>query len=163
MAENTMGWLKLHRIILENYLWQDKPFSKGQAWVDLLLIAEPKDTKMLYKGEIIQLKRGTVNRSITSLATRWGWSRDKTRTFLLALQSDNMISLKATTHRTTATIVKYNDYQDKPTTNPTTNRQQTSQQAVSRPYTDKEYKEVKEVKNTPPPAPENDTLKNRTF
>lgn len=117
------GWICLHRQLLENWVWQ-KP-ETGYAWVDLLLLANYEDVKTMYKGSVEVFKRGTVNRSISSLAERWGWSRDKTRSFLKALESDGMISIKTTTHQTTITIEKYSDFQDSPTTNQSTNRQQT--------------------------------------
>ena len=117
------GWICLHRQLLDNWVWQRPDY--GYAWVDLLLLANHEDVKGTYKGRVVIYKRGTVNRSISALADRWGWSRDKTRTFLHALQSDGMISMEATTHQTTITIEKYSDFQDVPTTNQSTNRQQT--------------------------------------
>ena len=118
------GWISIHRSIWENWTWEDKPFSKGQAWIDLLLLANFKDVKMPYKGEIITCKRGDVNRSIQELSIRWGWSRNKTRMFLDLLEKDKMVIVNATTHRTTITIEKYNDYQDKGTTKGVTKEQQ---------------------------------------
>ena len=119
------GWIKVSRDIQNHWLWEDKPFSKGQAWVDLIMIANHDDIKAPYKGEIIVCERGTVNRSILSLSKRWGWSRDKTAKFLRLLQADNMITVNATKHRTTITIENYGKYQDKVATNKATNRQQT--------------------------------------
>lgn len=125
-----MGYFKIDRQLFEHWVWNDKPFSKGQAWIDLIGLANYEDGKTPYKGEVITCERGTVNRSISYLAKRWGWSRDKARTFLGLLESDNMIRTKATTHHTTITLVNYDKFQDLPTTNPTTNRQQ----ADSKPY-----------------------------
>lgn len=73
------GWIYLHRSLVDHWLWNDKPFSKGQAWVDLLLLANYEDVKIPYKGEVVTCERGVVNRSITFLADRWGWSRKKQR------------------------------------------------------------------------------------
>ena len=33
------GWIRLSRNLLDCWLWQEKPFSKAQAWVDILLLA----------------------------------------------------------------------------------------------------------------------------
>lgn len=127
----AIGWVPVHRQIQENWLWKDKPFSQGQAWIDLLMLANYEDKKTPYKGEVITCERGTVNLSITELAKRWGWSRDKTRRFLSTLESDEMVRVKATKHRTTVTIENYAFYNDVPATNrqpidnkPTTSRQQ---------------------------------------
>lgn len=141
-----MGWIKLDRKITEHFLWRDKPFSKGQAWIDLLLLANHKDHKAPYKGEIVACKRGEVDRSISWLAERWGWSRSKARDFLHTLEADQMVVLKATTHRTTVTIENYAFYQDLPTTN----RQQTdSKPTASRQQADtyKKGKKGKKEKN----------------
>lgn len=119
-----MGWIALDRKLLDHYLWECKPFSKGQAWVDLLLLANHKDHKTPYKGKVITCRRGEVNRSITWLASRWGWSRSKVRDYLRLLESDKMVALKTTVHRTTVTIENYAFYQTLPTVNQPTNRQQ---------------------------------------
>lgn len=110
------GWVPVKRQIQEHWLWKDKPFSQGQAWIDLIMLANYEDKKMPYKGEIITCERGTVNLSISYLANRWGWSRDKTRRFLKLLESDGMVTVKATTHRTTITLENYSIYNDVPTT-----------------------------------------------
>lgn len=114
------GWIYLHRSLVDHWLWNDKPFSKGQAWVDLLLLANYEDVKIPYKGEVVTCERGVVNRSITFLADRWGWSRKKTTAFLRLLESDEMVTMKATTNRTTITIEKYGFFQDSGTTKGTT-------------------------------------------
>ena len=111
-----MGWIKVERALMDNFLWEDKPFAFGQAWIDLLMLANHKDQKSVYKGKTVTMKRGTVNRSISWLARRWGWSRHKARDFLTLLEHDNMVKVNATTNRTTITIVNYALYQDLQTT-----------------------------------------------
>lgn len=110
------GWVPVCRELQDHWMWEDKPFSHGQAWIDLIMLANYEDTKMPYKGEIIICERGTVNLSISHLANRWGWSRDKTRRFLKLLESDGMVTVNATTHRTTITLENYSIYNDVPTT-----------------------------------------------
>lgn len=110
------GWVPVERQIQEHWLWKDKPFSQGQAWIDLIMLANYEDKKMPYKGKIITCERGTVNLSISYLANRWGWSRHKTRDFLNLLESDGMVTVKATTNRTTITVENYSVYNDVPTT-----------------------------------------------
>lgn len=141
------GWIKVDRNIEKHWLWDEKPFSYGQAWIDLILIANHKDDKISYKGEVIVCKRGTVNKSITFLADRWGWSRCKARRFLLSLQSDGMVTIKATTHRTTITIENYNIYQDTRTTKQTTNKQQVANKQTASSQQVDTYKNVKNDKN----------------
>lgn len=140
------GWVKVYRQLFDHWLWNDKPFSKGQAWIDLIGLANYEDGKTPYNGEIITCERGTVYRSISFLSKRWGWSRDKTRTFLKLLESDSMIRLKATTNHTTITIVNYSKFQDSVTTDSSTNRQRTSQRTDSESYN--ERRSIKNDKNT---------------
>ena len=110
------GWVPVSRELQDHWMWDDKPFAQGQAWIDLIMLANYEDTKMPYKGEIITCERGTVNLSISYLANRWGWSRDKTRRFLKLLESDGMVTVTATTHRTTITLENYSIYNDVPAT-----------------------------------------------
>ena len=116
------GWISLNRQIQEHWLWKDKPYDKARAWIDLLLLANYEDKKMPYKGEVITCKRGDVNLSYLFLAKRWGWSRKKVMSFIKLLENDEMVTTKATTHRTTITIVNYGVFQDTGTTKGTTKR-----------------------------------------
>ena len=104
------GWVPVSRELQDHWMWDDKPFAHGQAWIDLIMLANYEDTKMPYKGEIITCERGTVNLSISYLANSWGWSRHKTRDFLNLLESDGMVTVNATTNRTTITLENYSFY-----------------------------------------------------
>lgn len=126
------GWIALHRSILDHWLWKDKPFSNGQAWIDLILLANHKDTKEFINGSLKVFKKGTVNRSIESLSSRWGWNRKKTRKFLNALEADEMVTVKVTTHGTTITLVNYSDFQTVGTTKGTTTDQTEGQPRENR-------------------------------
>lgn len=144
MAE---GWIKLNRSLLDHWLWTKLPFSYGQAWIDLLMLANWEDKKLAYKGEIVTCKRGDVNLSITYLAERWKWDRRTVRKFLKLLECDGMVSLRCTTHRTTITIVNYGIYQDSGITECTTECTTKSQQDVQQSPITKKEKKYKEVKN----------------
>lgn len=87
MAED--GWIKLHRKIRNNILWTKKPFSKGQAWVDLLLRATHNNHKILMGNRHIELKPGQAFISKKRLARDWGWSRTKVTNFLNVLEGKN--------------------------------------------------------------------------
>ncbi len=148
------GWISIHRQLQDHWLWKDTPYSKGQAWIDLIMLANYEDKKLPYKGEVITCERGTVNLSISVLSTRWGWSRHKTRDFLKLLETDGMVTVKATTHRTTITIENYAFYNDAPTTKGTTEGQQkdsngtvSGQQADTTNNINKKNKETKNINN----------------
>ena len=80
MAKN-LGWVKLHRTLAYNKLWLSEPFTKGQAWVDLLMLAG---------------RDGIVHASYAWLAKRWQWNhKEKVRRFLAYLEEEGMIQFLA--------------------------------------------------------------------
>jgi DNA replication protein DnaD len=120
------GWVCINRKLTEHWLWEDKPFSKGQAWLDLILMANHKDAKFPLGGEFIFVPTGSFITSELKLMERWGWSKSKVRLFLSQLQNDTMIVKKSDHKKTTLTIVNYGIYQDIETTEePKKNRKKT--------------------------------------
>lgn len=109
----SFGYIYLEKQIKEHWTYSDKPFNKSMAWIDMLLIADHQTHTAMWRGRPTTFKRGDVNMSISALAERWGWSRDKARRFLSQLEQDNMVRINSTSYRTTITIVKYGVYQDK--------------------------------------------------
>ncbi len=109
------GYIKLYRDIQEHWTWQDKPFSRGQAWIDLLMMANHDTNKVVLGNEIILVERGCLITSEVKLAKRWGWSRHKVRDFLDLLKKDEMIVKKSDTKRTYLNILNYNLWQDSET------------------------------------------------
>jgi DnaD/phage-associated family protein len=106
------GWISLHRQIQCHWLWQEKPFSKGQAWIDILLLANHEDNKFPLGEDIVSVKRGSFITSELNLMDRWGWSKAKVRRFLDLLRKDNMIVKKTDRKKTAITIVKYDTWQE---------------------------------------------------
>lgn len=106
------GWIKIHRDLLDNELWSDKPFTKGQAWVDLLLLANHRDKNVLLGNCTELVERGSFITSELKLMERWGWGRKKVKLFLNFLESQKMIERNANNKRTAITIVNYGFYQD---------------------------------------------------
>lgn len=114
-------YFKIDRGIQDHWLWADKPFSRGQAWIDLLLLAAYKDHRGIVNGHIVTRKRGEVHASIVFLADRWGWSRNKVYRFLNELKKEQMVTTNGTADGTTLYIEKYAIYQDAYTADGTTN------------------------------------------
>lgn len=131
MAEKEKGYIRLYRSLCDHWVWQYKPMSRGQAWVDLLLLADYKAKRVECRGRIIEGQHGTVFRSITWLADRWGWSRNKVRRFLALLERDGMVTVKATAHYTTITLVNYGDFQHQGPTSETADETASGQQLDS--------------------------------
>lgn len=112
MSQGTKGYIKLYRDLQDCWVWfDDVKFTKGQAWVDLLMLANHKDKKMSFKDGIITIKRGQYVTSIAKLADRWNWSFNTTKKFLNLLESDNMLTRKSDNKKTLITIVNYRVYQ----------------------------------------------------
>lgn len=128
----NMGWIALHRSIQDNPLWEEKPFSKGQAWVDMLLMANHRPKEVLLGNKVILIDRGQFHTSELKLAQRWGWSRNKVRNFLALLVEQKMSTTQGTTKGTTVTIEKYTFYQDTPTTQGTVKRQRKNIEKTSK-------------------------------
>lgn len=111
------GWISIHRKIRDHYLFNEKRiFSRFEAWIDLLMSANHEDNKLLFNGELIEIKRGSFITSELILMKRWGWSKSKVRTFLILLTNDLMINKVSDSKKTTLTIVKFNEYQLSKTT-----------------------------------------------
>jgi len=109
MAE---GWVKIYRNIQEHWLWNCEPFSRGQAWIDLLLMANHKENKVMINGNLITVKTGERVTSIRKLSERWKWSTCKVKHFLKQLESDKMIECLSDTSKTVIKIVNYEKYQE---------------------------------------------------
>ena len=106
-----MGWIKLDRNLQRHWIWNKEPFSRGQAWIDLLMSACWKEQKQLFKGKIQVQEVGKVYISKLYLATKWHWDRRKVDRFLTTLASDGMIRLECTTDGTVIAIENYEIYQ----------------------------------------------------
>jgi hypothetical protein len=106
------GWIKLHREVKKNWLYEEKRvFSKFEAWIDLLLEVNHKDNKFLLGNELVTVSRGQTITSIRQLCDRWSWSNTKVKQFLSLLESDKMITVKSDTKKTLITVDKYEFYQ----------------------------------------------------
>jgi len=132
------GWIKIYRSLTDHWIWE-KPLSKFEAWVDMILEANYKEEKVLIDGEIIICKRGEKLYSIKTWAKRWGWTVQKVRTFLKLLERNEMIKKEGLRKTTRVTISNYNTYQDKQQTDNT--------QITHRQHTDNDNKRIKELKN----------------
>ncbi|MDU5272010.1 MAG: DnaD domain protein [Finegoldia magna] len=106
------GWISIHRKIQDDWVWNDKPFSRGQAWIDLIMMVNHDDNTIIFDGNPKTITRGSCITSIQKLCDRWGWSNTKVKKFLKNLQEDEKILLKIAPRKATAiTIVNYDKYQ----------------------------------------------------
>lgn len=110
---SEQGYIYLERKIRDHWVWEARPYSPGQAWIDIILMVNHKDSKMFFDGRLITVKRGSCITSIRKLGERWGWKRDKVSEFLKALEADCMIRKQSNNRRTLLTVQKYSVYQQK--------------------------------------------------
>lgn len=119
------GWISIHRKIQDDWVWNDKPFSRGQAWIDLIMMVNHDDNTIIFDGNPKTVTRGSCITSIQKLCDRWGWSNTKVKKFLKNLQEDEKILFKIAPRKATAvTIVNYDKYQGEDISKNTTETQQ---------------------------------------
>lgn len=127
-------------------MWKDEKFSRGQAWIDLLMLANHKDSYVRKRGIKIDVLRGQVGWSERQLAERWQWSRGKVRRFLDELENDLQISQQNGPQNINVTslitIVNYEKYQTiEPQNGPQTDHKRTTNSTMNK--NDKNDKNVK--------------------
>lgn len=120
MSKNS-GYILLHRKFTENFLYFSEPFTRSQAWIDLLLLANHKENTMIVRGNAVKVPRGSIGLSQKSLGQRWLWSRDKVKRFISLLKSAHMIAQSKNGVKDLYSIVNYEQYQQHRPSNKSTN------------------------------------------
>lgn len=110
----------MHRKLKENSIWKDKPYARGQAWLDMLLLASHSRREIVYRNATYDLGPGEVITSVSSLAQRWGWERRKAKRFLSELEKNNMITAEMDNRKTRITIANWSSYQTQESADSTT-------------------------------------------
>lgn len=145
------GYIKLYRKCLENEFFLEKPFDRWRAFEYLLISARYKPSRVILKGQVIELEAGQLIVSEKKLAEKWGWSRGKVRRFLSLLESLQMIQVNGTAYGTLVTIENYTKYQCDGTSYGTTDSTSDSTTDGTSDGThikkDKKVKKVKKDKN----------------
>ena len=105
------GYILLHRKLFENPLYVSEPFNRALAWIDLLLLANYRESYYYVRGVKITVKRGQLGWGLDKLANRWKWSRGKVERFLCDLETEQQIVRQKNNVTTLISITKYEDYQ----------------------------------------------------
>jgi len=109
MAE--ANWIKLNRKIWDCFIWSFENPQYTLAWIDMLLLANYKDKRIMFDGVIETVSRGSFITSMVKLSERWHMNRKTVKRFLDILQEDGMITYECTRRRTSITIVNYDQFQ----------------------------------------------------
>lgn len=135
----------------ESDLWLDEKFTRGQAWVDLLMLTNHEDGQIRKRGIPVDIHRGEIGWSEESLAERWKWSRGKVRRFLAELSSKTVQQIEQQKTNVTSLIkvTNWDVYQGNGTPNDTASDTANGQQTDSKRYRKKNDKNDKEEKPLP--------------
>jgi hypothetical protein len=103
---NPGNWIALARDVLSHPVvgagQQVKPcdpkraaYSRCEAWIDLLCLAQYKPARYNNKGEIITLLVGQLMGARAYLSARWNWTEETVRWYLKNLEAHGMIARTA--------------------------------------------------------------------
>ena len=132
------GWITLHRQIVDNPMWLSETFTRSQAWIDLLVLANHKESSFYVRDNQITVKRGQIGRSEEYFSSRWKWSRTKVRNFLKKLETEQQIARSKSHVLQIITIINYDKYQEK--------EQQENNKKTTRKQQENIYNNVNNVK-----------------
>ena len=104
------GWICLHRSLQEHWVYDDPIALK--AWICILLTANHKETKVLFDGELLPVKKGQFLTSVRKFAEKVGCSRRKAENMLELFERDKMIHRERHKKGTLLSVVNYSVYQD---------------------------------------------------
>ena len=144
------GWIKLHRSSEFNPLYFAEPFTRWQAWSDLLLLANPFPSSAIVRGIVVDIERGQALASEKFLAERWKWSRGKVRRFLAYLSSKTVHQIVQQKNNvcTVITITNYEHYQGNGTANGTASSTADGPQTIQQTDTLKKERKAEKKQDT---------------
>jgi hypothetical protein len=105
------GYFTIYRKLGESELWLSEKFTRGQAWVDLIMLASHKENTFQIRGIKVKVNRGQLAWSEVSLAKRWRWSRGRVRRFLNGLENEQRIVQQKNKVTSLITLINYDRYQ----------------------------------------------------
>ena len=104
-------YLSINCEYFESGLWLDEKFSRGQAWLDLLFLANSSTKRGVYNFHEKIFNKGSVYRSNSFLAERWHWSTSKVSGFLNNLRDTGRIKVIGRGIEREVQIIDYEKYQ----------------------------------------------------
>lgn len=97
-----MKYINVYKSISQHFIWKLGPFSPGQAWIDLLLMAARDDTPF-----------GELHYSVSFHAERWQWSKKEVRRFIKLLIHESMLTLEKGARGPYLEVTNFEIYQQK--------------------------------------------------
>ena len=111
MSDGKTNFFTINRRMLQHPLWLSEKFTRGQAWIDMIGLANHSPGWIRANGKRIDLQRGDLGWSKEHLAQRWRWTRKKVQRFFSELEADGMISVIKTQPTTVVSLCNYEHFQ----------------------------------------------------
>lgn len=105
------NFLQLSRDLQNTPYYKDKPFNRGAALLDLLMLTQHTEFQEYKRGELVTYKRGHCYHPIEEFAKRWGWDRRKVRRFLKDMEKNGEITVYTSNRGTHIVMHKYDEWQ----------------------------------------------------
>ena len=132
--DDKKGWVKLYRKLLDSALWKDCNAAQKAVLVTLLLMADHSPSSWMFNDKEYKIEPGQMVTSLSSIAEKAGVSVSQVRRSLVKFEKFNFSTGKPTNKNRLVTIENWTLYQsqdEKPTGNPTGNRQATDRQPTA--------------------------------
>jgi hypothetical protein len=148
------GWIRVYRKIQDNPYYFSESFTRSQAWLDMLIIANYKEGFFFKRGVKVVVNRAQIGWDVETLAKRWKWSRGKVERFFLDLEMQGQIIRQKTNVTTLISIVNYEQYQGDDNADSEPSRKADGHQTVKQTDTNKKNKKKKKKENADFVSPE---------
>lgn len=107
------GHIHLWRKIFDNKYWSEvRERTKFEAMLDIILMAcgKPTGKTVMFHSREFKIKRGQIVSSLRTLGSRWMWSHEKVRAFLVSLEKENFLTRKTVQQNLQITVSNYELY-----------------------------------------------------
>src|ERR1043165_6378566 len=118
------GWIKVHRKLLENPIASKQHY--GWLWITLLLMANHKEKKAIWNGDILVIHEGQILTGRKELSRRTRIPESTIEDILKFLETQHQIQQQKTTKFRLITVLNWKEYQN--TNNNSDNKATTKQQ-----------------------------------
>jgi len=109
----SLGFIKLHRSLRENWVAHDPQYLALWTW--LLLLAAFKPHSVVLNGIPIKLEPGEIATSLRILSSHSGIRKDRVKSILINFEADHMIRRWPNNKYTRIRLINWGKYQFDPT------------------------------------------------
>ena len=107
-----MGWVKLHREILEKAIWKCSTPEQKVVLMTIMMLANHKENQWIWKGEKYSCKPGQLITSLNSIAFHAGVSIKNVRTALDKFKKLDFLASEPASNGQLITICNWGRYQN---------------------------------------------------